>query len=65
MKAPEDEDLGRLLSWVVALLVLAIVYLVILLPFSGNAGVVVGAITALTGLIGAIVTVRAIRRRDQ
>lgn len=64
MKEPtfNDNELGRLLSLVIVVLVLCVAYLVILLPFSGNSGVIGGAIAALTTLIGGIVGVRAIRR---
>ena len=65
VKAPEDDQLGRLLSLVVTLLVLCIAYLVVLLPVAllvtGNADVVAAAIGALATLLGTIVTLRARR----
>lgn len=65
MKPPDlqDKELGSLRSWIVLLLVLVIVYLGVLLPWSDQAGAVGGAIAALTTLVGAIVGASAWRRR--
>ena len=62
IKLPHDDDLGPLLGLVVFALSLAVVYLVISLPFAANSGEVTGAIVALTTLIGSIVGVRIHRR---
>lgn len=65
MKTPDlkDDQLGSLLSLVVLLLILAIIYLVILLPFSGRAAEMGGAIAGMLGLVGTIVGVRAWKQR--
>jgi hypothetical protein len=59
----KDKELGSLRSLVVAVLVLAILYLALLLPFSDQAGAIGGAIAALTTLVGAIVGASAWRQR--
>lgn len=65
MKTPnlKDDQLGSLLSLVVLLLVLAIIYLVILLPFSGRAAEMGGAIAGMATLVGIIIGLRAARQR--
>lgn len=62
MKLPEDETLGKLYSMVVAGLVLCLLYLAILLPFSSSPGTSVTAIGAIAGLLGTIITVKAVRK---
>lgn len=64
MKLPDlnDPDLGRLLSLVVFLFALAIVFLVLSLPFSKNGDASGVAIGALATLIGGIVAARARNR---
>lgn len=57
-----DKELGNLRSLVVGLLVLAIVYLVLLLPWSPHPEAVGAAIAALTTLVGAIIGASALRR---
>lgn len=57
-----DDQLGKLLSAVVALLALCIMYLVILLPFSDQPATVGTAIGALSVCLAGIVGVRSIRR---
>jgi len=57
-----DKELGGLRSLVVLLLVLAIIYLVLLLPWSPHPEAVGAAIAALTTLVGAIIGASALRR---
>ena len=59
----KDEQLGTVLSKVVAVLVLCIIYLVILLPFSSNDSIIGSAIGVLATLVGTIISVRAWRSR--
>lgn len=53
-----DPQYGPLLSVVIGLLLLCIVYLVALLPFSPNQGAIGGALAALAVLLGAVIEVR-------
>lgn len=62
MRPPEDEQLGPLLSLVVGILVLCIVFLVILLPFSSSQGTTAGVIAGLGTLLTSIIVTRAVKR---
>ena len=57
----KDKELGSLRSLVLVLLVLCIVYLVLLLPWSPHPETVVAAISGLGTLAGAILGVSAWR----
>lgn len=67
MRLPEDNDLGRLFSLVILVLVATIAWLGLWLPilliFSPSTGVyLTGAIASLGTLVVAILTARAVRR---
>jgi hypothetical protein len=63
VKPPDLNDDRRVRSLIVLLLVLCLVYLVILLPFSRQGPAIGGAITAIAGLVGTIIGVGAWKRR--
>jgi len=65
VKPPDlkDKELGNLRSLVVLLLVLVIVYLAVLLPWSDQAGAVGGAIGAVATLLGIVLGASAWMRR--